>query len=239
MPFGEVTITLEDVATLTGLAIDGDAVIVDIPDEDWSAMCLRLLGQAPTDLGGGVTGLLGSGRLSMSYRFLHHQRRQSSLQEQDWRRAGRFAWGAAMLSYLYREMGRSALQMTASSSLGGDFGGWSALLMIWTWERFPHTSPLHAVTGAQITQDAVPRGLRWLPAHTRQHGDQFYLYKLWFDECTTFVRSGLQRYCDPVPHVSSSISADLLLIADVASSRSRARTVWDGSGPTSFSTFRG
>ncbi|CAI0400477.1 unnamed protein product [Linum tenue] len=54
MPFGEVTITLEDVATLTGLAIDGDVVVVDIPDEDWSAMCLRLLGQAPTDLGGGV-----------------------------------------------------------------------------------------------------------------------------------------------------------------------------------------
>ncbi|CAI0560802.1 unnamed protein product [Linum tenue] len=82
MPFGEVTITLEDVATLNGLAIDGDAVIVDIPDEDWSAMCLRLLGQAPTDLGGGVIrGLLGSGRLSMSYRFLHHQRRQSSMLE--------------------------------------------------------------------------------------------------------------------------------------------------------------
>ncbi|CAI0462806.1 unnamed protein product [Linum tenue] len=37
-------------------------------------------------------------------------------------------------------MGRSALQMTTSSSLGGDFGGWSALLMIWTWERFSHTS---------------------------------------------------------------------------------------------------
>ncbi|CAI0401253.1 unnamed protein product, partial [Linum tenue] len=132
----------------------------------------------------------------MSYRFLHHPRRQSSLQErhlqylllvEDWRRAGRFAWGAAVLSYLYREMGRSALQMTTSSSLGGDFGGWSVLLMIWTWERFPHTSPLHAETGAQITQDAVPRGLRWLPAQTRQHGDQFYLYKLWFDECRTFV----------------------------------------------------
>ncbi|CAL1397098.1 unnamed protein product [Linum trigynum] len=54
MPFGEVTITLEDVATLTGLAIDGDVVVVDIPDEDWSAMCLRLLGRAPNDLGGGV-----------------------------------------------------------------------------------------------------------------------------------------------------------------------------------------
>ncbi|CAI0550026.1 unnamed protein product [Linum tenue] len=155
MPFGEVTITLEDVTTLTGLAIDGDVVVVDIPDEDWSAMCLRLLGRAPTDLGGGVIRIAWLRRLSMSYCFLHHPRRQSSLQE-------------PVLSYLYREMGRSALQMTASSSLGGDFGGWFALLMIWTWERFPHTSPLHAETGAQITQDAVPSGLRWLPAHTRQ-----------------------------------------------------------------------
>ncbi|CAI0459961.1 unnamed protein product [Linum tenue] len=34
MSFGEVTITLEDVATLTGIAIDGDVVVVDIPDQD-------------------------------------------------------------------------------------------------------------------------------------------------------------------------------------------------------------
>ncbi|CAI0389532.1 unnamed protein product, partial [Linum tenue] len=107
----------------------------------------------------------------------------------DWRRAGRFAWGAAVLSYLYREMGRSPLQMTASSTLGGDLGGWSALLMLWAWERFPHTALLHVETGAQITEDAHPRALRWLPAHTRQHCDQFYLYKLWFDECTTFMWS--------------------------------------------------
>ncbi|CAI0561193.1 unnamed protein product [Linum tenue] len=84
---------------------------------------------------------------------------------EDWRRAGRFAWGAAVLSYLYREMGRSALQMTTSSSLGGDFGGWSALLMIWTWERFSHTSPLHAETGAQITQDAAT----WPSVASGQH----------------------------------------------------------------------
>ncbi|CAI0393847.1 unnamed protein product [Linum tenue] len=64
LSFGEVTITLEDVVTLIGLAIDGDAVIVDIPDEEWSEICVRLLGQ----------------------------------------RAGRFAWGAAVLAYLYREM---------------------------------------------------------------------------------------------------------------------------------------
>ncbi|CAI0430001.1 unnamed protein product [Linum tenue] len=70
---------------------------------------------------------------------------------EDWQRAGRFTWGASVLSYMYREMGRSVLQMTQSSSLGGDLGGWSALLQ------------------------------------TCQHGDQFYQYKLWFDEKTIFV----------------------------------------------------
>ncbi|CAI0560041.1 unnamed protein product [Linum tenue] len=35
MPLGEVTITLEDVATLSGLPIDGKAVIVDVPDREW------------------------------------------------------------------------------------------------------------------------------------------------------------------------------------------------------------
>ncbi|CAI0386563.1 unnamed protein product [Linum tenue] len=54
LPCGEITITLEDVVTLSGLAIDGDAVVVDIPDEEWSAICLRLLGRVPYDLVGGV-----------------------------------------------------------------------------------------------------------------------------------------------------------------------------------------
>ncbi|CAI0389531.1 unnamed protein product [Linum tenue] len=51
MPFGEMMITLEDIATLTGLAIDGDAVVVDIPDQDLRDMCLWRLGRAPTNLG--------------------------------------------------------------------------------------------------------------------------------------------------------------------------------------------
>ncbi|CAI0461548.1 unnamed protein product [Linum tenue] len=61
---------------------------------------------------------------------------------EDWQRAGRFAWGAAVLSYLYREMGRSALHITHSfTSLGSDLGGWVALLQLWVWERFPHLTP--------------------------------------------------------------------------------------------------
>ncbi|CAI0480421.1 unnamed protein product [Linum tenue] len=57
MPVGEVTITLEDVATLSGLPIDGEAAIVDVPDREWSETCTSLLGHAPNDLSGGVVRL--------------------------------------------------------------------------------------------------------------------------------------------------------------------------------------
>ncbi|CAI0559859.1 unnamed protein product [Linum tenue] len=93
---------------------------------------------------------------------------------EDWHKAGRFAWGTSVLSYMYREMGRSVLQMTQSSSTGGDLGGWSALLQLGAWEQFSYTAPLHTETGAQITEDAFPHGVRWLSAQTRQHGNQFY-----------------------------------------------------------------
>ncbi|CAL1353815.1 unnamed protein product [Linum trigynum] len=122
-------------------------------------MCLRLLGRALTDLDGGVIRiawiretfdqlLLSASpetteqfarayALSLIGGVLFPDRSGGSVHLQylflvdDWRKAGRFAWGAVVLSYLYREMGRSALQMTMSSSLGGDLGGWFALLMPW------------------------------------------------------------------------------------------------------------
>ncbi|CAI0446496.1 unnamed protein product, partial [Linum tenue] len=107
---------------------------------------------------------------------------------EDWHRAGRFAWGAAVLSYLFHEMGRSALHITHSSTyLGVDLGGWVALLQHWAWELFPHRTPRHSETRAQIFEDAFPHGLRWLPANTRQYGDQLFQYKLWFDEMDTMV----------------------------------------------------
>ncbi|CAI0540520.1 unnamed protein product [Linum tenue] len=85
MPFTEVTITLEDVATPTDLAIDGDVIVVDIPDQDLRELCLRQLGRAPTDLAAAPLGLLGLGKLSMSDLLRHHQRLQSSLHELMWR----------------------------------------------------------------------------------------------------------------------------------------------------------
>ncbi|CAI0384264.1 unnamed protein product, partial [Linum tenue] len=81
---------------------------------------------------------------------------------EDWQRAGRFAWGAAVLSYLYREM----------------------------------------ETRAQATEDASPRGLRWLSANSRQYGDQLFQYRLWFDAMDTVV---WQPYLERALHLRGSV----------------------------------
>ncbi|CAI0385552.1 unnamed protein product, partial [Linum tenue] len=190
LPFGEVTITLEDVVTLSGLAIDGDVVVVDIPDEEWPAICLRLLGRVPDDLSGGVVRIVWlrdefshlpenasqevteqfarAYALSLMGGVLFPDRSgapvhlQYLLLIEDWQRAGRFAWGAAVLSYLYREM----------------------------------------ETRAQIAEEASPRGLRWLPANTRQYGDQLFQYTVWFDEMETMV---WQPYVKRAHHLRGSV----------------------------------
>ncbi|CAI0400711.1 unnamed protein product, partial [Linum tenue] len=171
MPVGEVTITLEDVATLSGLPIDGEAVIVDVPDREWSETCTRLLGHAPNDLSGGVVKLSWlrehfnnlppnasveiTGQFARAYALsligfmLFPDRTGATVHLQylllleNWRTAGGYAWGAAVLAYLYREMGRSVLHLTRSSSTRGDLGGWVALLQLWAWERFPLIAPRH------------------------------------------------------------------------------------------------
>ncbi|CAI0424792.1 unnamed protein product, partial [Linum tenue] len=122
---------------------------------------------------------------------------------EDWQRAGRFACGAAVLPYLYREMGRSVLHiMHSTTSLRGDLGGWLALLQLWAWERFPHLTPRHLETRVQIVEDAFLRGLRWLPANTRQYGDKLFQYKLWFDEMETMV---WQPYVERAHHLRGSV----------------------------------
>ncbi|CAI0450910.1 unnamed protein product, partial [Linum tenue] len=233
LPCGEVTITLEDVVTLSGLAIDGDAVVVDIPDEEWSAICLRLLGRVPYDLVGGVA-VVRITWLRVEFSHLPDDASQEVIEQfarayalsliggvlfpdrsgstvhlqyllliEDWERAGGFAWGAAVLSYLYREMGRSTLHIShTGTSLAGDLGGWVALLQFWAWERFPHLAPRDSETRAPATEDAHPRGLRWLSASSRQYGDQLFHYKLWFDAMDTVV---WQPYRERALHLRGSV----------------------------------
>ncbi|CAN1148908.1 Protein MAIN-LIKE 2 [Linum perenne] len=51
---------------------------------------------------------------------------------------GGYAWGAAALSWLYRELGRCAFRIESSPSRDhiGDIGGWMALVQAWALERF-------------------------------------------------------------------------------------------------------
>ncbi|CAN1164792.1 Protein MAIN-LIKE 1 [Linum perenne] len=58
---------------------------------------------------------------------------------EDTERVGEYAWGAAALSWLYRELGRTAFQIESGTTAEhiGDIGGWLALLQVWALERFP------------------------------------------------------------------------------------------------------
>ncbi|CAN1294307.1 Protein MAIN-LIKE 1 [Linum perenne] len=58
---------------------------------------------------------------------------------EDIERVGEYAWGAAALSLLYRELGRTAFQIESGTTTEhiGDIGGWLALLQVWALERFP------------------------------------------------------------------------------------------------------
>ncbi|CAN1160080.1 Serine/threonine-protein phosphatase 7 long form homolog [Linum perenne] len=58
---------------------------------------------------------------------------------EDLNRVGEYAWGAAALSWLYRELGRTAFRIESGTTGDhiGDIGGWMALVQVWALERFP------------------------------------------------------------------------------------------------------
>ncbi|CAN1181038.1 Protein MAINTENANCE OF MERISTEMS [Linum perenne] len=57
----------------------------------------------------------------------------------DIERVGEYAWGAAALSWLYRELGRTAFRIESGTNAEhiGDIGGWLALLQVRALEIFP------------------------------------------------------------------------------------------------------
>ncbi|CAN0838275.1 Protein MAIN-LIKE 1 [Linum grandiflorum] len=48
-----------------------------------------------------------------------------------------YAWGAAALAWLYREIGHSFYNLETHGKAGGDVGGWMVLLQAWALEHFP------------------------------------------------------------------------------------------------------
>ncbi|CAN0838216.1 Serine/threonine-protein phosphatase 7 long form homolog [Linum grandiflorum] len=164
----EVSITLQDVAHLTGLLVTGDALYVEYEKEtNWAAIVEEVLGRSP------VGHMKDGGRVQMKWlhenfytcadiedgpqllqyacaymlssigAFLMPDRSSAYVHCQyllAFRERRPFAWGATVLSWMYRELGRVEFKIEGgpTSTSTGDIGGWMALLQAWCLERFPN-----------------------------------------------------------------------------------------------------
>ncbi|CAN1148383.1 Protein MAIN-LIKE 1, partial [Linum perenne] len=88
---------------------------------------------------------------------------------EDMSQIGEYAWGAAALSWLYRELGRCAFRIESNPSRDhvGDIGGWMALVQAWALERFTSIARrVHKSRQIAPTHSPIPRmtrlGLRLL-----------------------------------------------------------------------------
>lgn len=142
---GELTVTLEDVALLLGLAIDGEPVI-GITYTSCNAVCEKFLGKAPEP--GYASG--GMVKLSWLKEFFSECPEDGSVEQierhtrayllylvgstvfstttgnkvpvmylplfGDFEQCGRYAWGAAALAFLYRALGNASLASQSTIS---------------------------------------------------------------------------------------------------------------------------
>ncbi|CAN1254406.1 Protein MAIN-LIKE 2 [Linum perenne] len=83
---------------------------------------------------------------------------------EDMSQIGEYAWGAAALSWLYRELGRCAFRIESSPSRDhvGDIGGWMALVQAWDLERFTSIARrVHKSRQIAPTHSPIPRMTRF------------------------------------------------------------------------------
>lgn len=142
---GEMTITLEDVAYLLGLRIDGEPVI-GVTYTTCDSVCIKYLGKAPDS--GHTSG--GMVKLSWLKETFSECSENASIEDverhtrayllylvgstifstttgnkvpvmylplfENFDEAGRYAWGAATLSFLYRALGNASLRSQSTIS---------------------------------------------------------------------------------------------------------------------------
>ncbi|XP_020972977.1 serine/threonine-protein phosphatase 7 long form homolog [Arachis ipaensis] len=133
LPYGECTITLEDVAMILGLQTDG-LPVTGSTDHSTSGLeneCLAQFGVAS-----GPNDHKGSGIKLAWFRTL---KRRQHLTDQ-------FSWGSACLAHMYRSLCR------ASRYDCKDMDGPLALLLVWAWIRMPTIGPLPVDTSFPLTR---------------------------------------------------------------------------------------
>ncbi|CAN0830514.1 Serine/threonine-protein phosphatase 7 long form homolog [Linum grandiflorum] len=139
MYHGEVSITLLDVAHLTGLSVTGDALYVEYEKEtNWAAIVEEVLGKSPV-------GHMKDGR-RVQMKWLHGNF-YTCANIEDRPQLRQYAC-AYMLSSIgaFLMLDRSSAYVHyqyllafsgPTSTSAGDIGGWMALLQAWCLERFP------------------------------------------------------------------------------------------------------
>ncbi|KAH9625929.1 hypothetical protein KSS87_020449 [Heliosperma pusillum] len=178
---GEMTITLEDVAYLLGLPIDGDPVI-GVTYTSCDFVCENLLGKAPDN------GYTSGGMVKLSWLKDRFSRcpEGASLEDvkrhtrayllylvgstifstttgnkvpvmylplfEDFDQSGKYAWGAAALGFLYRALGNASLR--SQSTVSG------SLTLLQCWSYF-HLNIGRPKLSQELLYDNFPLVLRW------------------------------------------------------------------------------
>ncbi|KAH1229452.1 Serine/threonine-protein phosphatase 7 long form [Glycine max] len=231
MRCGECTITLQDVSVLLGISVDG-LPLIGPTNLDWADLCEELLGVRPQEgeIKGSVVklswlahhfdqinndddeeqvrrfarawilrfigGVLFVDKTSnrVSVRYLQFLR--------DFEECGRYAWGAAVLGFLYREMCSATDYKTKS------IGGMCILLQLWAWERCPTLAPKR--TPSQI--ENTPLGHRWLRRGNQHIGnDDVKVFRRKLD-----IMKRHEFVWEPYPSTVISLLPPVCLVGSIA-----------------------
>ncbi|CAN0917151.1 Serine/threonine-protein phosphatase 7 long form homolog [Linum grandiflorum] len=141
MYHGECTITLQDVAHLTGLPVTGEALYVEYKKEtNWAAIDMLSI------IGGFILPDRSSAYVHCQYLLALREQRT-------------FAWGAAVLSWMCRELGRVTFKIEGgpTNTSARDIGGWMVLLQTWCLEHFPNIARRRHESGPRRPQSRVSR----------------------------------------------------------------------------------
>ncbi|KAL8120539.1 serine/threonine-protein phosphatase 7 long form homolog [Apium graveolens] len=173
LPVGECSITLQDVGVLTGLCVDGDPVIgaTLTADEEWDVVVESVFGHRPPNsrFNGDHSGSL------VHFIWIPYLRDLSS--------CGKYAWGADVLAFLYRELCKSC-KLDIDEVVGC-----LILLQLWAWERLPTMAPIRTEISLidedfWLGQLAGPHGMRWLVHHSfsEKNGRTLPVYRVILDD---------------------------------------------------------
>ncbi|TYK03303.1 serine/threonine-protein phosphatase 7 long form-like protein isoform X1 [Cucumis melo var. makuwa] len=200
MPCGECTITLQDVAVQLGLPVDGEPLTGSLR-YNWMLICNDYLGVVPPDMKGQRLSLpwlaeqfeelppdadiVSVQRYARAYimqligGFLFADKSNNLVHCMflqflfDFDQAGTYAWGAATLAWLYRELCR------ASNAQSLEIAGPLMLLQVWAYDRFSIIAPQRTLQHS----DGRPLSFRWsgVQAASEQSGNMLLIYRWTFD----------------------------------------------------------